>query len=55
MEWEMGGRFKREGYMYAYGLFMLMFGRYQHNIKQLSSNLKKLNLTQKDFIILMKG
>ena len=36
---EMEGRFKREGYMYTYGSFMLRFDRKQHNsVKQLSFN-----------------
>ena len=34
-----GERFKREGYVYTHGWFMLMDGRNLHNIiKQLSSN-----------------
>ena len=37
MEWEVGGRFRREEHMYTYGSFMLMYGRNQHNsVKQLS-------------------
>ena len=36
--WEVKGRFKREQ-TYAYGWFMLMYGKNQHNIvKQVSSN-----------------
>ena len=38
---DMGGRFKREGYMYTYGRFMLRFGRKQQNsVKKLSLNKK---------------
>ena len=36
---EIGGRFKKEGHVYTYGWFMVIYGRNQHNIvKQLSSN-----------------
>ena len=36
-----GGRFKREGYMYTYGRFMLRFDRKQHNsVNQLYFNKK---------------
>ena len=36
--WEVGGRLKK-GIMYAYGWFILMYGRSQPNIiKQLSAN-----------------
>ena len=38
---EMGGSFKREGYMYTYGRFRLRFDRKQQNsVKQLSFNKK---------------
>ena len=39
---EMGGRFKREGYMHTYGWFILRFDRKQQNsVKQLSFNKSK--------------
>ena len=38
---DMRGRFKREGYMYTYGRFMLRFDRKQENsVKKLSLNKK---------------
>ena len=36
----MGERFKRQGYMYTYGWFMLRFDRKQNSVKQLSFNKK---------------
>ena len=46
----MGGKFKREGYMYTYGLFMLRFDRKQQNsVKQLSFNKKKINFFKKGY------
>ena len=49
IKWQckMGGRFKREGYMYTYGWLMLRFDRKQQNsVKQLSFN-KKINSERK--------
>ena len=40
--WIVGGRLKREGYVYIYGGFTMLYSRNYHNIvKQLHSNFLK--------------
>ena len=53
-EWDrvgVEGRFKRKGHMYAYGWFLLMYGRTQYNIvKKLSSSQKILKVLKKELV-----